>query len=252
MAGHRVVNSEAWLDRNQGRVLKYSVIGLFLLMVLSGFYVSRQLWSLSNQNAEREKVVAELANNLDSSREQLEDHGITPSVPPAKTVVEQVQGAKGDPGAQGPRGVQGPPGPTGSPGPTGPRGPQGDEGLNGEAGQDGTPGAAGETGPSGAPGVNGDNGQAGPQGEQGVQGPVGPQGPTGPAGPAGPAGKDGGLPQSLTFRRGEVSETCTLQNDGQTYVCSTTDPVNDEDQDGNSKGPLSVVYAIVADRKRLS
>lgn len=252
MAEHRVAkgDSEGWLDRNQARVLKYSVIGLFLLMVLSGFYISRQLWSLSNQNAEREKVVAELANNLDSSREQLEDHGITPSVPPAKTVVEQVQGEKGDPGARGPRGEQGPPGPTGSPGPTGPRGPQGDEGDNGEAGQDGTPGAAGETGPSGAPGVDGKNGEDGQDGQDGQDGE---QGPPGPAGPPGPRGEAGSLPSTMTFKRSDgTTETCTLQDDGQTYVCSTTDPVNDEQKDGNSERPLSVVYAIVADRKRLS
>lgn len=258
MAGHHGVQKQGqkpdgWLERNQAKVLRFSVIALFLLMLLSGFYVSYQLSSLSHRNEEQEKVVGLLAKNLDTSREQLKDHGITPSAPPAKSVVEQVQGAKGDTGAQG---AQGPPGPTGSPGPTGPRGPKGD---TGEGGQDGAPGAAGSTGPSGAPGADGSAGDAGPAGPQGEPGPAGP---TGPEGPKGDKGDPGTMPSTMTIHHADgTTETCTLQSDGSTYDCSYSTPPSSTPTDSPTDAPMkspkdsaalmSLAYAIVSDRKRL-
>ncbi len=260
-----------WFDRNQFRVLKVAVAAIFGLVLLTGAYVSFQLFTLSDRTNEQGATIAALSENLDSSREQLKDNGITPTVPPAKTVVEKVEGspgAKGDTGAQGVEGPAGPIGPSGSPGP---RGPKGD---TGETGQAGVPGAAGETGPSGAPGTNGQDGAegtrgepgpAGPQGEQGIQGPQGEAGPTGPAGP------QGTLPPTMTINHSDgSSETCTLRNDGSTYDCSgapavpptstdaptpsqqvtSSDYRRDSPQGPISPSGLSQVYAIVSERKR--
>jgi len=265
--GHRAQTRGSWFAAHQTDVLKYGVIAIFILTVLSGVYVSRQVSSLATKANRNEKVINVLASNLDRSREQLQDHGITPSAPPAKTVVEQVQGAKGDKGDPGAAGPSGPAGPSGSPGP---RGPKGD---TGEAGQGGTPGAAGSTGPSGAPGApgkdgkDGEPGPAGPAGPQGPAGPAGPQGPQGEQGPKGDKGDPGTLPSTMTFHHADDStETCTLQSDGTTYECTsdsagggngsdtvlraTSTGSNPPNLPENSPVLMSVTYAIVSDRKR--
>jgi len=257
-----------WFDRNQFRVLKVAVAVIFGLVLLTGGYVSYQLFKLSDRTNQQGVTISALSESLDSSREQLQDHGITPTVPPAKTVVEQVKGdpgAKGDTGAQGVQGPAGPPGPSGSPGP---RGPKGDTGNMGQAG---APGVAGETGPSGAPGANGVDGPQGVQGEPGPAGPKGEPGDPGPTGPTGPPGPQGTLPQTMTLNHADgTSETCTLQSDGSTYNCSGNGPApqpsgsdspstqvtaSDYHRDRAPEQPqrpsgLSQVYAIVSERKR--
>lgn len=254
---------ETWFEKNQVKILKYGVVAAVALMFLGGFYVSYQMFRLSARTEEQARIVDSLAVGLDSSRKQLRDNGITPSVPSAEKVVEQIQGepgAKGEPGEPGADGRQGPPGSTGPSGPPGPRGPKGDPG---EDGREGTPGAAGDIGPSGAPGANGSDGVPGPQGPQGEPGPQGPQGEPGPRGPQGEPGRDGALPPSATFNHADgTSEHCTLRSDGRTYDCEWSDPGESPPATEPSSTPtpsdaprrrpvtMSHVYAIVSERKR--
>lgn len=246
-----------WFQQNQVRLLKWSVIAAFLAVVAGGFFVSYSIFQLGEKGKQRDVTIAALSKGLDQSREQLRDNGITPTVPPAETVVEQVKGDPGPKGDVGAQGEQGPPGPTGPSGSPGPRGEKGD------TGREGVPGAAGETGPSGAPGTNGSDGQDGAQGAQGEPGPPGPQGepgpmgPMGPEGPEGPEGPQGTLPGTMTINHSDgSSETCTLQEDGSTYNCSGNGPAP-QPSPGDDPGPseparMSQVYAIVSDRKRMS
>jgi hypothetical protein len=278
---------DGWFDRNQFHVLKAAVIAIFALVLMTGAYVSYQLFTLSDRTNEQGATITALSKNLDSSREQLKDNGITPTVPPAKTVVERIEGSPGAKGDTGASGVEGPPGPTGPPGSPGPSGPRGQKGDTGDTGQGGVPGAAGENGPSGAPGADGSDGsngadgtsgkdgQTGPQGIQGPQGEPGPagatgeQGPTGPPGPEGAQGPQGTLPGTMTINHSDGStETCTLEGDS-TYNCSGTGPEPEPTdtsspteqatassyRHGNQQQPseparMSQVYAIVSDRKR--
>jgi len=276
-----VAPRESWIEKHQVRLLKYGVVAAFVLMIAGGFYVSYLLFSLSARTEEQARVVESLAENLDTSRKQLQNNGITPSAPPAKDVVKQVEG---QPGAKGDPGNEGPPGPTGPSGPSGPRGPKGDTGEQGKTGQEGTPGVAGEVGPSGAPGVNGadgTDGTNGADGTNGVDGAVGPQGPAGPTGPQGPpgpqgevgpqgeAGATGTLPGTMKINHATgTSETCTLR-DGNTYDCvadtpapPTTPPTTlkktrtsgtSSPSEPGQQNPMtmSYLYAIV-DRKRSS
>lgn len=260
--------NDGWFDRHQFHVLKIAVAVIFGLVLLTGAYVSYQLFTLSDRTNEQGATITALSQGLDSSRDQLKDHGITPTVPPAKTVVEKIEGSPGAKGDTGAQGVGGPPGPTGPSGSPGPRGQKGDTGASG---QDGTSGVAGETGPSGAPGVNGQDGAQGPQGEPGPAGPQGEAGPMGPQGPEGPQGPQGTLPATMTINHSDGStETCTLQGDS-TYNCSGTNPeptptdtsspssqvtASDYRHDESPQGPdspvrMSQVYAIVSDRKRM-
>jgi hypothetical protein len=259
---------DGWFDRNQFTVLKLAVAAIFALVLLTGAYVSFQLFTLSDRTNQQGDTITALSQSLDSSRKQLQDNGITPTVPPAKTVVEKIEGspgAKGDTGAAGVQGPAGSPGPSGS---AGPRGQKGDTGNAGDTGQAGTSGVAGETGPSGAPGVNGKDGQDGAQGPQGDPGPAGPQGEAGAAGPQGPQGDpgpQGTLPSTMTINHADGStETCTLQGDS-TYNCSgtsstpaptdTPSALSSDYERNTPQGPsrpvwMSQVYAIVSDRKR--
>lgn len=265
-AQHAVTKEKkpSWLYRNQVRLLKWSVIAAFVAVFVGGFYIAYSIFQLSEKGRERDVTIAALSKSLDESRNQLSDHGIKPTVPSSKTVVEQV---KGD---AGPQGVQGPPGPVGPSGSPGPRGQNGSDGSDGQAG---APGAAGETGPSGAPGASGKDGSqgvAGPQGEAGPPGPQGPAGDPGPQGPQGDPGPAGTLPPTMTINHSDgTTETCTLQGDS-TYNCTssptpeptpTATPTSTESasvnpQDGQKDKPsfpvfLSQAYAIVAERKRL-
>ncbi len=260
-----------WLERNQLRVLRWSVIAAFVAVIAGGCYISYAILQLGEKGKERDVMISALSKSLDDSREQLKDNGITPSAPPAKQVVESVEGqpgARGATGPTGPKGDDGPPGPTGPTGPPGPRGEKGDTGDNGENGEAGAPGAAGESGPSGAPGANGENGQAGVPGPAGPAGPEGPVGPQGPQGDRGEKGDPGTLPETLTINHADgSSETCTRSGDS-TYNCTsnvppTTDP-DTEPQAGQqvsaytgggrehpgSPVTMSQVYAIVSERKR--
>lgn len=262
-------SEDGWFDRNQFLVLKLAVAAIFGLVLLTGAYVSYQLFSLADRTNEQGATISALSQGLDSSRDQLKDNGITPTVPPAKTVVERIEGspgAKGDTGAQGVVGPSGPTGPSGSPGP---RGPKGD---TGETGQEGVPGAAGETGPSGAPGTNGADGTNGVDGAQGPQGEPGPPGAQGEPGPRGEKGETGDqgpqgtLPGTMTINHSDgTTETCTLEGDS-TYNCSGSGPApqpsdteqamassyrsGDDPQGPSDPTPMSQVYAIVSERKR--
>lgn len=137
---------------------------------------------LADGQSAQATVIARLSTSLDTTRQQLQQHGVTPSAPPAESIVGGVPGVPGNPGAAGARGTPGavgPSGPPGSPGPTGPTG------------------KTGSTGPSGTPGISvtGPAGTDGQGGAQGDPGPAGPQGDPGPAGPAGTDGRDGAAGQ---------------------------------------------------------
>jgi hypothetical protein len=270
---------DGWFDRHQMKLLKGSLVTLFVLMVLGGVYISYEMLTLSQQAHDNARAVTLLSKNLDTSRKQLTDHGIIPSAPSSKTVIEQVPGAQGAPGAAGAPGKNGEPGvsgPSGSPGPTG------------KAGQGGAPGAAGSPGPTGAPGVNGSDGAPGkdgapgPAGQDGKDGAPGAQGPAGPVGPAGVAGqdgkdgkdgRDGAPPASWTWTDPQgVSYTCTEDSGTDPaaphYTCKAdpAPPVTSPPASagflasGIPGGPsprpgmplmMSVGYAIISDRKRL-
>lgn len=244
-----------WFQRNQVQLLKWSVIAAFVAVVAGGFFVSYAIFQLGEKGKQRDVTIAALSEGLDQSREQLRDNGITPDVPPAETVVEQVKGEPGPKGDEGPKGEQGPPGPVGPSGSPGPRGEKGD------TGQVGVPGVAGETGPSGAPGTDGQDGPEGAQGEPGPAGPQGeqgPMGPVGPEGPQGPPGPQGTLPGTMTINHADgTSETCTLEGES-TYNCSGTGPSPDPtdtqqpEEPGQEPVRMSQVYAIVSERKRMS
>lgn len=144
----------------------------------------------------RDTVITKLADGLDTTRHQLEQHGVTPSAPPARSIVQGVPGAPGATGAQG------------------------------VAGPSGAPGATGATGPAGSPGPTG------AQGVAGVEGPAGPQGPTGPAGADGKDGTDGAAgqpPAGWTFTDpAGITYSCTRAADfdpsSPEYTCSPDAP----------------------------
>lgn len=257
---------DGWFERHQFQVLKAAVSVIFLLVLVTGAYVSFQLFTLSDRTNQQGDTITALSQSLDSSRKQLQDNGITPTVPPAKTVVEKIEGSPGAKGDTGAAGIQGPAGPVGPSGSAGPRGQKGD---TGETGQTGVSGVAGETGPSGAPGTSGQDGKDGAQGAQGDPGPQGPQGDkgaTGDQGPQGDPGPAGTLPSTMTINHADgTTETCTLQGDS-TYNCSgdqgsptPTDPASpamaSDYRQNTPQQPsrpvwMSQVYAIVSDRKR--
>ncbi len=263
---------DGWLDRNQMRLLKGGMITVFLMLLLGGFYISYEIRGATQRADASARAVKSLSKNLDSSRKQLTDHGITPSAPPAKTVIQQVGGIPGAAGAPGRNGTSGIPGPSGPPGPSGSPGSAGHDGSSGEPGkngQDGVPGADGAAGPTGPPGIpgaagaDGTNGVDGKNGQDGKDGAPGPQGEKGDPGPTGPAGT---LPPTITFNRDTGTETCTLDSGSDSsYTCTTQPPGA-----GGTPSPttaslrsatapqqqgfplvLSGMYAIVSDRKRL-
>ena len=132
------------------------------------------------------------------------------------TIIEGLQGPKGETGAKGEKGETGAVGATGQKGDTGGvivpsvtdagiisweiqeepiipspqsiRGPQGVQGVQGEAGATGPRGPQGIQGPAGVQGIQGKQGERGPEGATGA---TGPQGPTGAQGPRGEKGADG-------------------------------------------------------------
>ncbi len=156
---------------------------------------------------------------------------------------------KGDPGLQGPAGPSGPQGVKGDTGPTGPMG------LQGAAGADGP---IGPQGPRGFPGPAGSQGPIGPAGPTGAQGPAGPQGPVGEGaltqgpgvggqvvefarwGTPAPGGglfyggnfnSGGGLPASISNRRGQFLFITGI----------------DENSDGEWNGSVDSVGLFLAD-----
>lgn len=262
--------ADGWFERHQMKLLKGSLVTLFVLMVLGGVYISYEMLTLSQRASDNAKAVTLLSKNLDTSRKQLTDHGITPSAPSSKTVIEQVPGAQGAPGAAGA------PGKNGEPGSVGPSGPPGPSGSTGKAGQEGAPGAAGSPGPTGAPGVNGSDGAAGKDGAPGPAGPAGPagqDGKNGTDGKDGTNGKDGAPPASWTWTDPQGNTYTCLPDSGTDpaaphYTCKAdpAPPVTSPPAtagflaSGMPGGPspkqqmplmMSVGYAIISDRKRL-
>lgn len=171
----------------------------------------------------QDTVISRLSTGLDTTRKQLQQHGVRPSAPAASSIVCGVQGI---PGVPGPAGPSGSPGAAGSPGPAGV---SGAPGRNGSNGSPGATGATGPAGPSGAPGAQGSPGPAstvagpaGPAGPQGPRGDTGEQGPKGDTGDQGPAGP----PPSgwtWTYPPGPLGVTynCTPDSPGSThYSCA--------------------------------
>jgi len=166
----------------------WTVLGLLLLtaafiaFALNAVEASNH--RLQQQQAAQDTVISKLASGLDTTRRQLQQHGVKPKAPAASSIV------RGIPGVPGPAGASGSPGATGSPGPAG---------ASGAPGRNGSNGSPGPAGPTGQPGAAGSPGPAGPQGPKGDAGPQGPQGDTGPQGETGPQGPAGPPPSGLTF-----------------------------------------------------
>lgn len=264
---------DGWFDRHQMHVLKSSLLALFVLMVLGGVYISHEIRVATQRANDNATAVAELSKSLDTSRKQLTDHGITPSAPPAKTIVEGIPGAEGAPGANGAPGKSGAQGESGPSGPPGPTGAPGATGKTGSTGQDGSSGVAGPIGPTGAPGINGIDGAQGPVGPAGQDGANGKDGTDGKNGTDGTDGKNGVPPAGWTYTDPTgASYTCSPVSDfdpaAPHYVC-TADPVAPTTppaalkSDFVASSPIipspkrdvppvvSVGYAIISERKRL-
>ena len=186
-------------------------------------------------------VISRLADGLDTTRQQLQQHGVTPSAPPAQSIVRGVPGVQGVPGLQG------------EPGPTGPTGP---------AGAEGPAGRPGATGPEGPPGA--DSTIPGPAGSPGATGPTGAPGPAGPAGKDGTDGRDGAPGQppagwTWTDPAG-ITYTCTpaagFDPTQPRYTCAQTTPTTTPPSAGprvrSRAGALGVgMLALTAAYRRL-
>lgn len=190
---------------------------LFALLVAGFVAFTLHTVDAANQRLQAEQtaqgtVISKLASGLDSARHQLQQHHVTPSVPPAQSIVQGVQGEPGVPGPQGVPGVPGKDAPTITPSP-GPRGPQG------------------VPGPSGAPGSPGPSSTvAGPAGPVGPAGPAGPQGEKGDTGDTGAQGPAGPPPSGWTFTYTDAlgkstTYNCTPDSPGSThYTCKAESP----------------------------
>ena len=181
---------------------------------------------LQDEQAAQGTVISKLATGLDSARHQLQQHHVTPSVPPAQSIVRGVQGLPGVPGPQGSPGPAGKDAPTITPSP-GSRGPQG---VPGPAST--IPGPAGSPGPAST--------VAGPPGPAGSPGPAstvpGPQGPQGPAGPP---------PSGWTFTyTDEVGKSttynCAPDSPGSTHYTCTAVSSSGPGPSAPVRGALSV------------
>jgi hypothetical protein len=204
-----------WLIKHQVAALRVSFAAVFVLMVLAGMYVSRQISVLSSRTNQQGEVIVQLSRSLDTSRNQLTDHGIKPKEPPANQIVQGVQGAQGSQGQPGQNGLPGAPGvpgtsATGKPGATGPSGPPGPSGASGKPGVATT----GAPGVQGAPGVAGKDGANGVDGKDGAKGADGQNGAPGQAGKDGTDGKNGSPPAGWTWKDAA----------GQNYTCNPDDP----------------------------
>lgn len=179
------------MTEKTGRRPRWSTVGIlagwasalalaaFLWVVIHSLQASNE--RLADGQNRQQAVIDRLSSSLDTSRQQLQQHGVTPSAPPAQSIVRGVPGVPGVAGAQGVPGVPGSPGPTGPPGRPGPAstvpGPAGSPGAPGQPGADST-----VPGPQGPQGEQGPTGATGPQGEQGAKGDPGEPGPACPTG----------------------------------------------------------------------
>lgn len=150
------------------RLNAWLVIGALAFMVGCAYVVYSLVGLRQSLDSERQSQVADstaisqLSSALTTTRDQLQQHGVTPKAPPPTEIVEGVPGATGPAGEsivgpQGPPGKDAPtPNPTTiaslaaglvhpSPGPSGPAGPQGAPGQNSNV--PGPQGPAGQQGP---------------------------------------------------------------------------------------------------------
>lgn len=207
------------------RAGRIALAGMWLLVLLTAGFVAFVLSAVESSNhrlqqhqeaqdstiSKQGTVITKLASGLDTTRKQLQQHGVKPKAPAASSIVKGVQGAPGVPGPAGATGAAGGPGPSGAPG------------RNGSTGAAGSPGPAG---PSGAPGGTGSPGAAGATGAAGPAGPQGPKGDTGDQGPKGDTGATGPAPSGWTFTYTDAlgqstTYNCTPDSDGSThYTCT--------------------------------
>lgn len=144
-------------------------LAAFVALVMHSLEKSNR--HLADGQTAQAEVISRLSAGLDTTRQQLKQHGVNPSAPPARSIVGGVPGVPGATGAQGIPGIAGTPGPQGVPGkagPTGAPGPvstvPGPPGEPGATGPEGAPGAAGADGKDGAPGKDGTDGRDGTNG----------------------------------------------------------------------------------------
>ena len=159
------------------------LLAAFLALAMHSLEASNR--RLADGQKTQATVISRLSTGLDTTRQQLQQHGVKPSAPPAQSIVRDVPGL---PGAAGAQGIPGSPGPSGAPGKPGRDstvpGPAGSPGVDstvpGPQGVQGVPGADSTVpGPQGPQGEQGEQGATGPQGEQGTKGDPGPNCPTG-------------------------------------------------------------------------
>jgi hypothetical protein len=167
------VRPRVWRLLEAGAVVALLGVAVFVAFALRTLETAnRQL--ASEQQADH-RVIGRLSSGLDTTRHQLQQHHVTPSAPPARSIVQGLGVPTPVPGPQGPPGRDAP---TITPSP-GPRGPAGSPGpastIPGPAGASGEPGAPGSPGPAST--VAGPAGPAGPPGRDGKDGAQGPAGP---------------------------------------------------------------------------
>jgi hypothetical protein len=195
---------------------------VFVGLVLHSVQASNQ--RLADGQAAQATVITRLSAGLDTTRQQLQQHGVKPSAPPAQSIVKAVPGVPGTPGVAGSPGV---PGAAGSPGPA--------STVPGPSGPPGKPGPVstvpGPAGPVGAPGA--DSTVPGPAGEPGAPGAdstvPGPKGDKGDTGDRGAAGAPGSPPAGWSYTDPTgVAYTCSpvdnFDPSAPRYAC-TPDPV---------------------------
>jgi hypothetical protein len=238
-----VTNPDTGTARRPRRATLGAAVGWVAALALAAF-IALVLHSVQDSNrrlADGQKaqatVITRLSSSLDTTRQQLQQHGVTPSAPPAQSIVKAVPGVPGAVGAQGVQGEQGVPGPVSTvPGPSGPRGPAGPVStVPGPTGPAGVPGAdstvAGPAGPAGPPGA--DSTVPGPKGDQGDQG------------VAGRDGTDGKPPAGWTWTDpAGISYTCSPADGfdpaAPRYTC-TPDAVTPPTESPSRKGLLGVL-----------
>jgi hypothetical protein len=146
-----------------GLMLVLLVVGVAVVALRTAEQANRQL---QQEKASEATAIGQLSSALQTTQNQLKQHGVTPSAPPPSQIIQGVPGATG-PAGQSIIGPQGPPGKDGvspdpnaiasaaaklmhpSPGPQGPAGPAGQPGANSTV--PGPQGPAGEQGPTGPP-----------------------------------------------------------------------------------------------------
>lgn len=140
--------------------------GLLIVLVAVGMaWLALQTAADANRQLQQEKAseataIGQLSTALQTTQNQLKEHGVAPKAPPPQTIVQGVPGIQGIQGIPGPIGPSGAPGPSGSPGATGKTGAtgaQGAQGVQGEPGANST--VPGPQGAQGQPGQDGKPGQ---------------------------------------------------------------------------------------------